>query len=182
MMRENEEREALSLYERAAFVRRLADAERLSVRKLAALLGLSPGYISRLMRLPTLPSTLEALIGDPRPLSMRTLENFAALLAEKGTLDRILERWGEITPASTPERRARQAIALAARAPNSARPERQDEVRILRTFSDRLLGQLRRRSDGTRVVELAAELSESEVEAVAGAIEAALERDEGRGV
>ena len=182
MVRENEEREVLSLYERGAFVRRLAEGEGLSVRKLAAMLGLSPGYISRLIRLPMLPQALELLIGDPRPLSVRTLELLAGVLAEEGALDRILERWGGITPASTPDRRARQAITLAAIASREQPPKQRDEVRLIRTEGGRLLGRLHRRGDSTRMIELAADLSEGEIEAVARAIEGALGGDRGRGV
>jgi ParB family chromosome partitioning protein len=179
MVRENEEREALSLYERAAFVRRLGEAEGLSVRKLAAMLGISPGYVSRLTRLPVLPPALEGLIGDPRPLSVRTLEDLAAALAVEGALDRILERWGGITPGATPERRARQAIALAA--PDAPAPQR-EQVRVLRAGDGRPVGRLRRRGDGRCVIELAAELAEAEIEAVTCAVEGALAGGRGRGV
>ena len=180
MVRENEEREQLSLYERAAFVRRLGEGEGLSVRKLAAMLGISPGYVSRLTRLPVLPPALEALIGDPRPLSVRVLEDLATALAGDGALDRILERWGGITPGPTPERRARQAIALAT--PDARTPVARGRARVLRTPDGREVGRLRRRENGACVIELAAELVEVEVEAVAGAIEAALGGGQGRGV
>jgi ParB family transcriptional regulator, chromosome partitioning protein len=182
MVRENEEREVLSLYERAAFVRRLAESERLSVRKLAAMLEISPGYVSRLTRLPVLPPALETLIGDPRPLSVRTLEDLAGILAEEGALDRILDRWGGIVPGSTPERRARQAITLSATASVGSLSEQRHQVRVLKTLGGRMLGRLRRRGDSTPIVELATELSEAEVEAVAKAIEGALEDGQGRGV
>ena len=180
MVRENEEREQLSLYERAAFVRRLGEGEGLSVRKLAAMLGISPGYVSRLTRLPVLPPALEALIGDPRPLSVRVLEDLATALAGDGALDRILERWGGITPGPTPERRARQAIALAA--PDARTPAERGRARVLRDPDGREVGRLRRRENGACVIELAAELGEAEVEAVAGAVEGALGGGQGRGV
>ena len=182
MLRENEEREALSLYERAAFVRRLGEGEGLSVRKLAAMLGISPGYVSRLMRLPVLPPALEALIGDPRPLSVRTLEDLAAVLAGEGALDQILERWGSIVPGPTAERRARQAIALAAPAATGQPAGERGEQRILRAPGGRVIGRLRRRSDSACVIELTIELSEGEVEAVARAVENALGSGQDRGV
>jgi plasmid partitioning protein RepB len=174
MVRENEEREALSLYERAAFVRRLGESEKISVRKLATMLGISPGYVSRLMRLPVLPPPLESLIGDPRPLSVRTLEELATVLAEESALDRILEGWGGIAPGSTPERRARQAIALAMQIGLGRSAGERDQVRILHTPDGRVLGRLCWRRSNRCVIELATELSEAGVEAVAGAVEVAL--------
>ena len=145
------------------------------------MLGISPGYVSRLTRLPVLPPALEALIGDPRPLSVRVLEELAAALAGKGALDRILERWGGITPGPTPERRARQAIILAAPAAPATPAEARSGADPARPIG-RAIGRLRRLSDGACVIELAAGLGDDEVEAVAGAVEGALGGVQGRGV
>jgi transcriptional regulator with XRE-family HTH domain len=182
MVRENEEREALSLYERAAFVRQLGESEKASVRKLAKMLGISPGYVSRLLRLPILPPSLESLIGDPRPLSVRTLEKLAAVLADRSALDRILDGWSGIEPGATSERRARQAIALATRVTVGRPAVQRGQMRLLKASGGRVLGRLRWRGDGSCVIELATELSEPEVEAVAAAVELAFDSGQGTAV
>lgn len=173
MIRENEERAPLSLYERGAFVRRLAEQERLSVRALAAALGISAGYVSRLMRLPVLPEDLAALIGDPRPLSMRVLEELAAVVADPAAVERALVGWGTIRPAATPEQRARQVIRLATEPPAPS-PVADGDTRRLTAADGRAIGTARRGRNGRWTVELSGELSEAEVERLLASLSAAL--------
>jgi ParB family chromosome partitioning protein len=164
MVRENEERAPLSLYERGAFVRRLADQERLSVRALASALGISAGYVSRLMRLPVLPEELAGLIGDPRPLSMRVLEELAAVVAEPSAVERVLLGWGSVRPAPSPELRARQVIRLASPADGDEATAGPGESRRIATADGRSIGTARRGRNGRWTLELSADISEAEVE------------------
>jgi hypothetical protein len=167
MVRENTERAALSLYERGVFVRRLAEGENLSVRRLAELLGISPAYVSRLMRLPVLPPELEEMIGDPRALSMRLLEKLGALLGKADAIDRIVVGWGAIRPGATPERRARQLIELASGELSiHSSEDGREAVREIRTSDGRLIGEVRRGRTGCWLVELSSELSSEEIERV----------------
>lgn len=162
MVRENQEREQLSLYERGAFVRRLAASERLSVRALAETLGISPGYVSRLMRLPLLSVAQEEIIGDPRGLSMRLLEELAAVLEPEDAEERLLAAWGTAQPASSVDGRARQVVSLLRPKPVAAEPERT----VLASRKNRPIAWRRTRADGGSVVELSPSLSADEVEAV----------------
>jgi ParB family chromosome partitioning protein len=175
MIRENEERAPLSLYERGAFVRRLAEQEKLSVRALAAALGISAGYVSRLMRLPVLPEELGALIGDPRPLSMRVLEELAGVVADATVVERVLNRWGSLRPATSPELRARQVIRLASEADASGpAPAEHMPSRKLRSMDGRTIGTARRGRDGGWTVELSPDLAEDEVERLLASLTGAL--------
>jgi ParB family chromosome partitioning protein len=164
MIRENEERAPLSLYERGAFVRRLAEQERLSVRALASALGISAGYVSRLMRLPVLPDELAAVIGDPRPLSMRVLEELAAVVTEPSAVERVLVRWGAVRPAPSPELRARQVIRLAGTADSDEAISGPGESRRIATADGRAIGTARRGKSGRWTLELSGDMSEAEVE------------------
>ncbi|MCB1970116.1 MAG: ParB/RepB/Spo0J family partition protein [Geminicoccaceae bacterium] len=173
MIRENEEREDLSLYERARFMRALGQAEHLSVRQMGKRMGLSPGYVSRLLRLPELPEPLIAIIGDPRPLSMRTLEALAAALDGdvERCVERITERWGKIRPASSADARARQVIKLA----QPHIPAERSEKRQLRMADGRVIGQFRRDRHGRYSIDLAADLEPAEIESIVEAVRRAID-------
>ncbi|MCB1832596.1 MAG: ParB/RepB/Spo0J family partition protein [Geminicoccaceae bacterium] len=172
MIRENEEREDLSLYERARFMRFLGETEKLSVRQLGKRMGLSAGYVSRLLRLPELPAPLLSLIGDPRSLSMRTLEALAQILERDAErqIDRILEGWGRIKPSSSPDGRARQIVKLAL----GQLPSEPGESRPIRGPGGRVIGQMRRDKDGKRRIDLSPDLADREVDSILEAVENAL--------
>lgn len=172
MLRENEEREDLSLYERAAFIRAMQAKTSLSVRGLARRLELSAGYVSRLARLPELDPQLRQLIGDPRPLTMRTLETLAELFDHDETqtserLERVMAGWGSLKPAAESEARARQIIKLARGNVPAGKPLARD----LRSIENRVLGQLKSDARGRRWIELAPDLDRHEVERLLQAIE-----------
>ncbi|SNB76612.1 plasmid partitioning protein RepB [Arboricoccus pini] len=171
MVRENQEREQLSLYERGAFVRQLAMAEKLSVRALAETLGISAGYVSRLMRLPLFSPALEELIGDPRGFSMRLLEELAQVLGGPAAEERVLSAWGSVRPASSPDGRARQVLAL-------LRPAAEDDDRRTRKVLVRRGGKplawRRERADGGVSIDFAASLAPAEIDGVVAALHKAL--------
>ena len=175
MVRENAERAELSLYERGAFVRRLAESEKLSVRRLGELLGISPAYVSRLMRLPVLPSELEEMVGDPRALSMRLLEELGRLLSRSDAVDQAVNGWGTVRPGSTPERRARQLIALLSAEGEILSKPAEVHRRAVKAAGGRLIGEARRDRSGAWVVQLSTSLSDDEVERILQGAAAALD-------
>ena len=112
MIRENDERSAVSTYERSVFYKNLMKSEQIGVRELARRLDVSPAMVSRLTNLVVLPDVLLDVLGDPRPLGVRLLERLGEMVSAKDKLDRALQAWPSIKPAETPSDRAQQLLNL----------------------------------------------------------------------
>ena len=112
MIRENDERTAVSSYERAMFLQNLMATENVGVRELARQLDLSAALVSRLVNVKKLPESILAMLGDPRPLGIRVLEALSKGLGEARALKRVEEGWPKVNPAATAQQRAQQILAL----------------------------------------------------------------------
>ena len=116
MIRENDERSAVSTYERSVFYKDLMKSEQIGVRELARRLDVSPAMVSRLTNLIVLPDVLLEVLGDPRPLGIRLLERLGEMVSAQDKLNRALHAWSGVKPAETPGERAQQLLKLAAEA------------------------------------------------------------------